>query len=156
MTKNERKFKSYDAQIDFKAADLADGHAIGAAAVMGNIDRGGDCIFPGAFKGCLPGFLKDGFISLGHDWSGLPIGLPVSAKEIGNQLVCEYSYHDTEDAQAARQVALERQAAGKSVGLSIGFAVDTWVQFDSGKKLLEYARENGFDLSLFDVKGINA
>lgn len=154
------KFKNYEfALTPEMKAQLPDGNGIGAASVMGMIDSTGDCIFPGAFSAkVLKDFVQGGFIAKNHDWQGLPIGMPVSAKQVGNQLVCEWRYHDTPDAQDARKVAQERLAAGKGVGLSIGFMPD-WekiVRFESGAKLLDYAEANGYDMSLFDTKQIKA
>lgn len=155
---HERLLKQFAFTPEVKG-DLPEGHAIGAASVMGKIDRGGDCIFPGAFdKKVLKDFIDNGFIAVGHSWGGLPIGMPVSAKEIGSELVCEFEYHSTPAAQEARQIAIERTAAGKSVGLSIGFMPE-WssvTYFADGEKMLDFAKANGYDLGFFDTKGIKA
>ena len=82
----------------------------GAAAVMGNMDRGGDVIYPGAFKKALKGFLASGFVSLAHNWDE-PIAMPTMAKESGNMLDCEAEFHSTEDAQRVRD-GLDRLLAG--------------------------------------------
>jgi phage head maturation protease len=129
---------------------------IGAAAVTGNLDRGNDVIFPGAFKGVLGGLLEDGFVPIGHDWWSLPVAMPTAAKEVRNQLAVEAEFHSTDRAQEAKTVVAERLAKGLSVGLSIGFSVDRdgWAWFETGKALLDDAKNRGFDLELFDTKTI--
>ena len=147
-------------QFAFKATELAENRIRGAAAVMGNLDRGGDVIFPGAFKKALKPFLEAGFVPDSHNWwsVGQMIAMPVSAKETGNELICEAEFHTTEKAQEVRLVCQERLAKGLPVGLSIGFSLKAegrqW--FDNGQKLLDYAKENEYDLELFDQKGIRA
>lgn len=140
-------------------ASLADNTLRGAASTTGNMDRTGDVILPGAFKKTLASFLANGFVAVGHDWDGLPVAMPTSAKEVGNQLVCEAKFHSTDEAQDARTVCMERLEAGLSVGLSIGFMIDWnegYAYFPSGKELLDWCKESGYDMSLFDVKGITA
>ena len=63
-------------------------------------------------------------------------------------------YHTTGDAQDARTVAMERLAAGKKVGLSIGFTIGDYVEFQNGDALLEMAASMGMDLNQFDVENI--
>jgi len=129
------------------------GVAVGKPAVMGNCDRGGDVIMPGAFsKPVLDAFVANGFVSLGHDWAENPIGYVTKCEDAGTSLVAEWVYHSTDDAQEARTVAMERQAAGKSVGLSVGFQPD-WskvVMFDNGEKLWAWALGEGYDPMLLD------
>lgn len=143
-----------------KASDatLKENSLSGAAAVMGNIDAHGDVIFPGAFSSALPEFLRSGFVAVGHDWDDLPIAYPTLAEERGRQLYTEATFHSTQDAQDARTIASERIAAGKSVGLSVGFFVaeDGSQWFETGIKLLEFAKNNGYDLSMFDTAAIGA
>lgn len=144
-----------------KEAGIQENRLRGAASVTGVMDRSwyNDVIFPKAFKKCLPDFLENGFVPVGHDWSGLPVAMPVSAKEEGNALMCEAIFHSTEAAQEARTVCMERLENGLSVGLSIGFMPDYdkgVFYFDSGAEMLKYAESNGYDLDMFDQKGIRA
>ena len=129
------------------------GVAVGKPAVMGNCDRGGDVIMPGAFsKSVLDAFVANGFVSLGHDWAENPIGYVTKCEDAGTSLVAEWVYHSTDDAQEARTVAMERQAAGKSVGLSVGLQPD-WskvVMFDNGEKLWAWALGEGYDPAMLD------
>src|SRR5882724_6605884 len=92
---------------------------------MGYMDEEQDVIFPSAFKkgGCLPDFLTNGFIALSHDWAALPIAMPTMIREDGNMLYSEAEYHSTEEAQAARTVAMERMDKGLTVPVSIGFRI---------------------------------
>lgn len=150
-------------EIAAKGASLEDNCLKGAASVTGCLDRGRDCIFPGAWKSCLKGFRENGFVAVGHKWSELPVAMPVSAKEVGNQLLTEAQFHSTQAAQDARTVCVERLEKKLSVGLSVGFMLDygdddspSYVYFESGQKLLDFAKANGYDMSLFDQKGIKA
>lgn len=145
--------------FELKAAAMEENRLRGAAAVMGVLDRGGDVIYPGAFKKCLKAFLADGFVPVGHDWSGLPIAMPTSAKEQGQNLLCEAEFHSTQEAKDARTVCMERMQKGLSVGLSVGFMPDYEEgihSFSLGKDLLLHAEGLGCDMSLFDSKDIAA
>ena len=135
-----------------------DGNVVkGAAAVTGNLDRGNDVIFPGAFKSCTQQFLTSGFVAANHDWTweGMK-AMPTLAEERGNQLYTEATFHSTPDAQDIRTKCMERIENGLSVGQSIGFGIDpeSTKTFRNGADLLAYAAQSGADLSLFDVEGI--
>lgn len=141
-----------------KAPTLEENLLKGAAAVMGNLDSGWDVIFPGAFRRVIKGFLTDGFVAVGHNWGELPVAMPTLAKEQGNELYTEAVFHSTQAGQDARTVCAERIARSLSVGLSVGFALD-WEKyhlFESGEALLNFAKDNGYDLALFDQKGLRA
>lgn len=145
-----------------KDATLEDNRISGAASVTGVMDLAGDVIFPGAFKKALPSFLKSGFVAVGHDWDDLPIAMPVEAREVGNQLQTVAEFHSTQAAQDARAVCVERRSRGLDVGLSVGFMLDydgttePYAWFENGAKLLQFAKDNGYDTSLFDTKSIKA
>lgn len=128
-------------------------------SVLGNLDLYGDVIFPGAFRKCLPMFLKRGFVPMDHEWhwSAL-VGFPTVAEERGNALYSEFTFHSDQQSQDARAKCAERMAAGLEVGLSIGFSMmpGQYIYFASGKELLAYAKGKSYDLSLFDVKAISA
>lgn len=98
------------------------GMLVGYANVTGVLDRAGEVVVRGAYKN-LEGFVADGFMAVGHDWLGLPVGTIRDAREDDTGLWVEAEFHSTEDAQKARTVVAERLAAGKSVGLSIGYRV---------------------------------
>lgn len=129
------------------------------ASTTGTILRNG-CVFaPGAFtKAALNGFLKDGAILVGHDWDDLPIGMPVSAKIVGNELVSVAQFHGTEAGQDARTIAKERMDAGLSVSVSIGFMPEyqTLQYFNNGAEMVKAMEDAGEDMTAYDVKGIKA
>lgn len=143
-------------------------HALGAikdnqievtASTTGTMLRIG-CVFaPGAFNAsALKGFVNDGAILVGHDWDDLPIGMPISAKIQGNELVSVAQFHATEAGQEARTIAMERMGAGKSVSVSIGFTPDyeTIQYFNSGAELLKAIEDANEDLTQYDTKAIKA
>lgn len=129
----------------------------GDANGLGIMDRGGDVIAPGAFSPAIPGFLKNGFIAVGHAWNGLPVAMPTAGKEEGGFLKISAAFHSTDEAQAARTVVKERLDAGKAVGLSVGFLPDrekcAW--FESGEALYKFCEENKITDGL-DAKSIRA
>lgn len=137
--------------------EVAENHLRGAAAVMGNMDAGGDVIYPGAFKHAIPAFLASGFVADTHDWAMSDvIAMPRAAKEVGRELVVDAEFHSDPNSQAVRTKCAERLAAGLSVGLSVGFGLDDggYTMFPDAKGLLKHAEESGQDMSLFDVAGI--
>lgn len=108
---------------DVKMTGEGAGFIEGYASTFGNWDDVKERPVPGAFKPFLEEFLKDGFVALGHDWRGLPIGTPLEAKEDDHGLFVTAEFHSTDEAQKARTVITERLARGKSVKLSIGYEV---------------------------------
>lgn len=122
----------------------------GYGSVAGVLDSGGDIVEHGAFLADLPSFLGDGFIGLGHDWSGLPIGTVSEAYEDDHGLFLRGEYHSTSEAQQARQVALERIQRGKSVGLSIGFKVNP-----GGASTDDDGHRHLSSVKLFEVSQVN-
>lgn len=113
--------------FEIKAMSESNGTLEGYAAVTGNVDLGGDVIAKGAFAN-ISEFVEKGFITFNHEWFEKPIGFITEAKEDDNGLFIKVAFHDTGDAQEARKIVLERLAAGKFVGLSIGFKTleSTW------------------------------
>lgn len=149
--------------FEIKAATLDDNCLKGAASVVGVMDRGRDVIFPGAWDKTLKGFLANGFVAVGHAWDELPVAMPVLVKATGNQLYTEAVFHTTAAAQDARTVCKERLAQKLSVGLSVGFLLaygdedhPPYQYFETGQKLLDFAKANGYEMTLFDTKGIKA
>lgn len=110
-------------EVAIKAGENGHGRISGYAATFGNKDRQGDVIMPGAFKDGIETFKRDGFIAVGHDHGALPVAMPSVVREDSKGLYLEADFHSTPEAQAARTVAQERIAAGKSVSFSIGYAV---------------------------------
>lgn len=102
-----------------------EGRLEGYAAVKNQVDRQGDVIADGAF-GNLTEFVRDGFVSVAHRHQRLPIGFIEEAREDDHGLWVAMRFHQTPAGQAAYTVAKERLAAGKTVGLSIGYVPRTW------------------------------
>ncbi len=97
----------------------------GYASVKNVVDAYGDVILDGAY-GDLDEFVRNGFVSVGHDHSGVPVGYVRSAKEDRKGLFVQMVFHSTQEALDAKTVAEERLAAGKRVGLSIGYLPLEW------------------------------
>ncbi|MBA4291361.1 HK97 family phage prohead protease [bacterium] len=104
--------------------ELGDGLR-GYASVKNVVDSYGDVICDGAY-GDLGEFVRTGFVAVGHDHSGIPVGYVTEAKEDERGLLVGMKFHSTAEAQAAKTVADERLAAGKRVGLSIGYLPRIW------------------------------
>lgn len=123
----------------------------GAASVVGNIDRYGDVIMPGAFAQCLGAFKARGFVPTDHSWEMDDIvAMPIECMESGSQLTLKAEFHSDPNSQAVRTKCMERIQRGLSVGLSIGFSIPPQgrMWFETGAKLLAWAGEQGYDLSL--------
>ena len=111
-TRSERDDRSAVRKVyELRAADATmdedTGTIKGNASVMGVMDRSwtNDVIYHGFFKKALPGFRKNGFVPVGHNWRGLPVAMPTVAKEDGSNLYTEAVFHSTKDAQDARGYA---------------------------------------------------
>jgi uncharacterized protein len=123
--------------------DPANGSFSGYASVFGNTDRQNEVVVKGAFATTLPGFLKDGFGALNHEWAALPIATISEAREDERGLWVKGEFHSTSDAQAARTIVRERLERGKSVGLSIGYKVKD-DEFKDGARFLK-------DVDLYEI-----
>jgi HK97 family phage prohead protease len=95
------------------------GYVEGYGGYKGNVDSVNDVILDGAFKN-LDKFKDVGFMSDGHNWDSA-IGYIEEAREDSNGLWVKMAFHSTPDAQTTRTKVQERLAAGKSVGMSIGY-----------------------------------
>jgi HK97 family phage prohead protease len=135
---------------EFKLLEGDTGGFEGYASLFGVRDDGGDVVEAGAFKDALASFLADGFIALGHDWEQLAIGTIADAKEDARGLLIRAEYHSTPEAQAARKVAQERMARGKSVGLSIGYEIKP-----GGAEFAQDGSRHLMKLGLFEVSQVN-
>lgn len=135
--------------------DLKDNRFRGRAAGIGNMDRGGDVIAPGAFKDCRKEFIKSGEILIGHDWSGKSgVATIDKCEEVDDALEIECEFYSTEDAQTARQKLIERTQRKKTTGLSIGFSVhpDEVLYFETGEELASYCRKEGIKIDQASAK----
>jgi HK97 family phage prohead protease len=116
---HDREYKSFDWEI--KSLDDS-GKLSMYVASFNNIDRGNDVIEPGAFAN-VDQFIKWGWLGTNHDMKSLPIGYPLSAVQDSKGLLCDFQFHSTPEAQAARTTILERMRANKAVSGSIGYKI---------------------------------
>lgn len=121
------------------AVDPKTGEGRGYGAVFGNRDDGGDIIQPGFFEPVIPDFLREGFISWGHDWYD-PVAMPLTAAEDARGLDITWQFHSTPAAQEKRTITAERLNAGKTMGLSIGYEVADEEVTDAGRLLKKAKR----------------
>lgn len=115
--------------VDAKVGGSGNGSFTGYASTFGNVDSYGDTIAPGAYTNYLDQFVERGFIAWNHNWADM-IGMVASAKQDKTGLQITADFHSTPDAQAARTVMAERLAAGKFMGLSIGYVPHQWARKD--------------------------
>jgi phage head maturation protease len=137
-----------------EGADATTAGLMGMALMYGRMDTYQTVFAPGSATSCLPDFVANGAFLGNHDADDLAIGYIKSAVDNGNGIEVEVDYHTTGDAQDARTVAIERLQAGKKVGLSIGFTVGDYIQFENGEALLLGAQNLGMDMNLFDMESI--
>lgn len=97
----------------------------GYASIKNEADAVGDVVLDGAY-GDIQEFVRTGFVAVGHDHSAPPVGFVTEAREDSKGLFVTMEFHSTQPAQEAKTVALERLAAGKQVGLSIGYLPVDW------------------------------
>lgn len=109
------------AQLELKAVDSSKRTIQGYAAIFGNVDRTGDLIEKGAFDRTLKESGGDVLVLLGHDASRLPVGEPIELRADSTGLFANVRVYDTADGNDLLEVARQRMAAGKSLGLSIGY-----------------------------------
>lgn len=102
--------------------DAGPGSGAGYGSVYGNADRDEEIMSPGVFADSLAGFLRDGFLGVGHDWKS-GVGTISEAREETAGLFLSWEWHTDPEAQMYRKRVAERIARGKSVGLSVGFRV---------------------------------
>jgi HK97 family phage prohead protease len=106
-----------------KTVDEGPGTIEGYRAVF-SVDKGGDLIVKGAFRGTIDEYLSSGFTAESHSWTfSNAVGFPVVAREDDHGLFVVSQFHSTPDAQNVRTKAKERMAAGKQVGFSFGYSV---------------------------------
>lgn len=152
MEMNTRQHRQFNLRME--GADATTAGLKGMALMYGRMDTYQTVFAPGSATGCLPDFVANGAFLGNHDADDLAIGYIKSAVDTGNGIEVEVDYHTTGDAQDARTVAIERLKAGKKVGLSIGFTVGDYIQFENGEALLLGAQNLGMDMNLFDMESI--
>lgn len=137
--------------LEQAAVDPSTGEFSGYGAVFGNVDDGKDVIERGFFSDVIDEFTRDGFLGWQHDWSN-PVAIPSKAAEDNVGLAINAIFHSTPRAQEARTITAERLAAGKSMGLSIGYEIAKGgsKQRDDGVRVLTKASRL-FEVSLVTV-----
>lgn len=128
---------------DLKLSTDGAGSFSGYASTFANWDSVQERPIKGAFSRHLADFKADGFIAIGHDWSGLPVASLNDAYEDDHGLFIDAAFHSTPEAQAARTTVKERMERGKSVKLSIGYEVLADEYTNEGRLLK--------DIKLFEV-----
>src|SRR4051794_26228525 len=73
-------------------------------------------------------------MSISHKWDILPIASIESARQDQRGLLVTAAFHGTPEAQACRQVMMERLQRGKSVKASIGYTVADDARVTEGGK----------------------
>lgn len=120
----------------------------GRIAGIGNMDRGGDVIAPGAFASALPAFRASGTMLLAHEWGGLPVGTVRAAEEVDGALLAEAEFLSDAESQTARARVAELHSRGRNIGLSVGMTLTSghvrW--FDSGAGLADAAAKDGIQV----------
>lgn len=111
-----------------KAADLSGdgaGTLEGYANVLNVVDSYGERTVPGAFAQDIPEFIGKGYLAVDHEWEVKDgaIGYIVEAREDATGLWFRAEFHTDGKSQDIRRKVAERLAAGKEVGLSIGYWV---------------------------------
>lgn len=125
----------------------ADGHTFeGHASVFQTIDSGGDIVCPGAFKRCLPEFLRRGKVIWQHQWAE-PIGRPLKAEEDGKGLLVAGRLSDT----ARGRDALTLMRDGVVSELSIGYEPKEVQQLRRERDVRDYWDGSGYEPTRRDV-----
>lgn len=128
----------------------------GTALRYGQLDTYRTVFAPGCARGCIDDFVANGAFLASHDADDLAIGFVRSATDTPCGLEVELEYHSTPAAADARTVAMERIDAGRTVGLSIGFKIGSYVECENGQALLDTAASLGMDINVFDQAKIRA
>jgi HK97 family phage prohead protease len=133
---------------EYKATDEGNGTISGYFSVFGNVDRSNEIVVKGAFQNTIPQFLKSGFIASNHEFSSIPIAMPLQAFEDEIGLFVTAEFHSTPKAQEMRRTVQERVAKGLEVKTSIGYQVNDAEYNTEGVRLLK-------DLELFECSIVN-
>lgn len=107
-------------RIEIKAVDTSQRLIDGFAAAIGNKDRVGDIIDQGAFDRTLKEN-PDVLVFVGHDATRLPVGEPVSMRTEAKGLFTQTRVYETAAGDELLEVAKQRMASGKTLGMSIGY-----------------------------------
>ena len=123
MTQSLPKVKTILApELKVTVTESGNGRLEGYANVFNVKDSYNDVTLPGAFSKHLQEFIGKGFLLIDHEWEyDKAVGFIVDAYEDAKGLYFVAEFHGDDKAQGIRQKVAERMAAGKEVGLSIGY-----------------------------------
>lgn len=122
----------FSTALDLKAVDAQGRTLEGYAAVFGNLDRTGDIIDAKAFDRTLAAN-PDVQVFVGHKADTLPVGEAFDLKPDGHGLFTRVKVYKTAAGDELLEVARQRMASGKSLGMSIGYRT-VKERFDSKTK----------------------
>lgn len=152
MNENHLKLKFVQDSVDNADPDKSPNRVHCIASYTGTLDRKRRVLFPGIWENTLDYFLQNGSIFYEHDRSA-QIGVPMSASVTGNSLYLSWEYLDTDAANMAKSILVQRNSKNKNTFMSNGYIPD-YKLFEDGTQLLAYAENGGWDMSLFDVDAI--
>lgn len=113
--------------------DQGNGTLEGYANVFEVKDSYGEVTRPGAFAQDIQEFISKGYLLPDHEWEiTCACGFISEAKEDSKGLWFKAEFHSDDESQKIRLKVQERLAAGKEVGLSIGY----WV-IDGGYEMVD-------------------
>lgn len=137
------------AELEVKSVDALERIIEGYAAHFRNRDRHGDIIQPGAFDRSLRE-RPDIAVFIGHDTGSLPVGEPLEVRPDGKGLYTKTRIYQTHAGDDLLRVATARLAAGKTLGMSIGYRTrkEKWVSeiSDDGEQSVRHL----IDVDLFE------
>jgi HK97 family phage prohead protease len=137
-------------RLELKGGADSVGSGAGYAATFGNKDLVGDIILKDAFADTLDDFVTNGVILARHgNEHQQPVASIKAARPDDHGVWIEWDFHSTPAAQAERTIAQERLERGKSVSLSIGYAINPGgAEYKDGVRYLK-------SVKLYDVSLVN-
>lgn len=119
------EFGRLGAQLEIKAIHAKERVIEGHCSAYGNTDLGDDVVKAGAFSDWLTkNQPADALVFIGHDYKRLPVGVPTIIREDAHGLFCATKVFEGPSGDDLLAAAEGLAAAGKSLGLSIGYSID--------------------------------
>lgn len=133
------------------------GGLTGIACRVGELDSYSTVFHPrSATPEMIARFAEQGKFLGGHNAWNLAIGYVESARLNGRDIEVDLAFLPDTRSQEYRVNCEALVAAGREVGLSIGFNVSNYEWFKDGKAMIAAAAARGDDLSLLNVEQISA
>lgn len=143
IDESTRVYENYSASYKIKEKRDTKGNDVGGGAGYGNtlfyLDTHGTIMAPGCYEDSLEDLVNKGFLPDAHGAAynyNYPnkavMGYFDSAREDANGLWVEWTFHSDEHSQDLRNKLAEREAAGKTCGMSIGFMVGNGISCPKG------------------------